>query len=159
MADVRDPHAFFARVLAGETGRRAFLARLGPEALDVLDEFVGQTLDYERSNTPSLEGFLEWLEESETEIKRDTDALRDEVRVMTVHGAKGLEADVVFLVDNGARPVVAAHDPKVLSLADDASPLDPGPLVWMRSIKHMPAAVSQHLRDWRGRSEEEYRRL
>src|SRR4029077_7226477 len=100
MADVRGPHPFFARILAGENGRRAFLARLGPEALDVLDEFLSETLRYEENNTPSLEGFLDWLQGSAIEIKRDSDSLRDEVRVLTVHGAKGLEADIVFLVDN-----------------------------------------------------------
>ena len=130
--DTVDPHAFFARILGPEGGREAFLRRLGPEAEDVLDEFLAQALAYEQTNTPSLEGFLAWLVAAETEVRRDTDTLRDEVRVMTVHGAKGLEADIVFLVDNGTPPSIPGHDPKVLSLADDPDPLSPGPVVWMR---------------------------
>ena len=158
-ADYRDPHAFFARILAEGGGRRAFLGRLGPEVEDVLDEFLAQALAYERTNVPSLEGFLAWLVAGETEIKRDTDTLRDEVRVMTVHGAKGLEADVVFLVDNGSRPQIAAHDPRVLPLADDSDPRRPGPLVWMRTIRQMPERVAERVRAARTRAEQEYRRL
>jgi ATP-dependent helicase/nuclease subunit A len=159
MADKTDPHAFFARILASKDGRRAFLTRLGPEALDVLDEFMAETLRYEESNTPSLEGFLDWLQGSDTEIKRDSDTLRDEVRVMTVHGAKGLEADIVFLVDNGMSPTVAAHDPRLLPLDEADDPDNPGPLVWNRSIKVMPGLVRDRIQGWRTKSEEEYRRL
>ena len=152
MADMRGPHAFFARILAGENGRRAFLSRLGPEALDVLDEFLSETLRYEESNTPSLEGFLDWLQGSAIEIKRDSDSLRDEVRVLTVHGAKGLQADVVFLIDNGMPPSVAQHDPRLLPLDDGDDPERPGPLVWNRSIKVMPHAVGDRIRRWRAKS-------
>jgi ATP-dependent helicase/nuclease subunit A len=159
MADLRDPHAFFARVLAGDHGRRAFLTRLGPEAQDVLDEFLGEALRYEENNAPSLEGFLNWLQESATEIKRDSDSLRDEVRVMTVHGAKGLEADVVFLVDNGMAPWLAMYDPRLLPLTDSDDPDDPGPLVWNRSIKAMPKPIRDRIAGAREKSAEEYRRL
>ncbi len=87
------------------------MRRLGAEAEDVLDEFLAQALAYRGNNIPSLQGFLDWLDRAPTEIKRDTEMLRDEVRVMTVHGAKGLEADIVFLVDTGSAPVHASHDP------------------------------------------------
>jgi ATP-dependent helicase/nuclease subunit A len=159
-ADWSDPYAFFARILGPERGRRAFLRRLGPEVEDVLDEFLAQALAYERTNVPTLEGFLAWLVAGDTEIKRDADTRRDEVRVMTVHGAKGLEADIVFLVDNGTAPhAPGAHDPKVLSLRDEHDPDNPGPFVWMRSIKQMPQLVRRAVERWRARAEEEYRRL
>ena len=61
-------------------------------------------MTYERSHTPSLEGFLDWVERGDTEIKRDMERGRDEVRVMTVHGAKGLEADIVILPDTTSLP-------------------------------------------------------
>ena len=159
VADTIDPHAFFARILGPDSGRKAFLRRLGPEADDVLDEFIAQALAYEQANAPSLEGFLHWLTAAEMEVRRDTDSLRDEVRVMTVHGAKGLEADVVFLVDNGTPPNIPGHDRKVLPLADDADPAAPGPVVWMRSVKAMPAAVRARVENERERDREEYRRL
>src|SRR5262249_24356425 len=149
MADIREPHAFFARILASPNGRRALLTRLGPEAADVLDEFMAQTLNYEESHTPSLEGFLHCLGESETRIKRDNDAARDEVRVMTVHGAKGLEADIVFLVDNGMKQWLAMHDPRLLPLDENDDPESGGPLVWNRSIGAMPEAIKERVKRWR----------
>jgi hypothetical protein len=78
-ADYLDPHAFFARILGPEQGRRRLLVRLGAEAEDVLDEFLAQALAYEKSAVPSLEGFLHWLDEAQTEIKRDTETLRDPI--------------------------------------------------------------------------------
>jgi ATP-dependent helicase/nuclease subunit A len=158
VADYLDPHAFFARILGPEKGRRRILMRLGAEAEDVLDEFLAQALAYEKSAVPSLEGFLHWLGGAETEIKRDTETLRDEVRVMTVHGAKGLEADVVFLVDTGAMPVHPSHDPKVVALDDDAGGR-PGPLVWMRRLKAMPEPVEARVMAFREEARREYVRL
>ena len=86
------PFGFFAHVLGADGGRRRFLARLGQEANDALDEFLNLALDYERRETPSLQGFVAWLRAAQSEVKRDMEMVRDEVRVMTVHGAKGLEA-------------------------------------------------------------------
>jgi ATP-dependent helicase/nuclease subunit A len=103
-ADFAPPYEFFARILEGEGGRRRFRARLGPEAEDPIDEFLDAALDYQRRASPSLEGFLAWLERGEDEIKRDHGGARDEVRVMTVHGAKGLEAPIVFLPDTTGLP-------------------------------------------------------
>jgi len=156
-ADWREPHAFFAHILGPERGRLAFMHRLGAEAEDVLDEFLAQALSYERNNTPSLQGFLAWLESAPTEIIRDSEMLRDEIRVMTVHGAKGLEADIVFLVDTGSAPVHSGHDPNVIALGDDTD--DAAPLVWMRGRRAMPDAVKKRLEALRLRDAEEYRRL
>jgi ATP-dependent helicase/nuclease subunit A len=158
-ADKLDPHAFFAAILAGDGGRRAFHARLGPEADDVLDELLAQALAYEQGNAPSLEGFLAWLEETETEVKRDLDSARDEVRVMTVHGAKGLEADVVFLVDNGTLPVIGNYISRVVPLADNSDPLAAVPMVWNYSTPAMPAAIVSRIETQKMRDDEEYRRL
>jgi ATP-dependent helicase/nuclease subunit A len=158
LADYLDPHAFFARVLGPDGGRRQLLARLGNEAEDVLDEFLGEALAYERSHAPSLEGFLAFLTGTRTEVRRDPDDRRDEVRVMTVHGAKGLEADIVFLVDTGAAPANAAHDPRVLALRDDRDGTV-APLVWMRGAKGMPEMVKARVEALREQAREEYRRL
>jgi ATP-dependent helicase/nuclease subunit A len=155
----RDPFAFYARILGPDGGRKAFLKRLSAEAEEVIDEFLAQALAYEQANTPSLQGFLAWLDAAPTDIKRDTDTLRDEVRVMTVHGAKGLEAEIVFLVDTGSAPVHASHDPRVVALSDDPDSALPAPLVWMRSRKVMPPLVAARLDALRDRAGEEYRRL
>jgi ATP-dependent helicase/nuclease subunit A len=81
------------------------LERLGPEAEDPIDEFLALALTYEREHVPSLQGFLHWLVAGDIEVKRDlAEQQRDEVRIMTVHGAKGLEAPVVFLPDTMQLP-------------------------------------------------------
>lgn len=99
-ADLQRPYEFYAQVLGMEGGRQALLARLGEEAADPIDEFLNQCLAYEQAHTPSLQGFLYWLDSSQQEIKREMEAGgRDEVRIMTVHGAKGLQAPIVFLPD------------------------------------------------------------
>jgi ATP-dependent helicase/nuclease subunit A len=157
-ADQTDPHAFFAGVLGPDGARARILRRLGTEAEDVLDEFLAQALAFEESHTPTLEGFLAWLEATDTDVRRDTDSGRDEVRVMTVHGAKGLEAPIVFLIDNGSQPVHPNHDAKVVALADDRTG-DPAPLVWARSARTVPGAVGARIEELRKDAEDEYRRL
>ena len=85
-------------------GRERILQRLGHEANDALDEFLELALGYERKAPASLQGFMAWLRAADIEVKRDMEISRNEVRVMTVHGAKGLEAPVVFLVDTTTSP-------------------------------------------------------
>lgn len=100
LADRLSPQALYARILGPLGGRRALLARLGQEAEDAIDEFVALALAFERAHPPSLQGFLHWLEASQPEIKRDLEQSgRDAVRIMTVHGAKGLQAPIVILPD------------------------------------------------------------
>ena len=104
-ADFIPPYELYAEILGAGGGRRALLARLGAEAEDPVEEFLGLALAYEREHAPSLQGFLHWLAAGETEVKRDFGARqRDEVRILTVHGAKGLEAPVVFLPDTMQLP-------------------------------------------------------
>jgi len=161
-ADFLDPHAFFARVLGEGGARRRMRARLGPEADDVLDEFLALALAYERDEAPSLEGFLAYLAAGEREIAREVDMRRDEIRVMTVHGAKGLEAPVVFLVDPGSLPVHAAHEPCVVALDDDGTapaPFRVSPLVWAPTRERRPKPVDDALRRTRDAAAAEYRRL
>jgi ATP-dependent helicase/nuclease subunit A len=98
-ADFVPPYEFYAHVLTVRGMRLKLLARLGAEAADAIEEFLSLALTYEGLNPPSLEGFLHWIERGGAEIKRDMERGRDEVRVMTVHGAKGLEADIVILPD------------------------------------------------------------
>lgn len=101
-ADFSPPYEYYAQALL--QGRRQLLKRLGADARDAIDEFLSLALQYEMAATPSLEGFLHWIETGAAEVKRDMDRGRDEVRVMTVHGAKGLEADIVILPDTTRLP-------------------------------------------------------
>jgi len=99
-ADMMPPFELYSHILGALGGREKLLHRLGPDALDPISEFLDLAISYEETHTPTLEGFLYWLESGETEVKRDLEQARaDAVRVMTVHGAKGLEAPIVFLPD------------------------------------------------------------
>lgn len=100
-ADYLPPYEFFAQLLDRDNGqmRKRMLARLGIDAADPIDEFLNQALKYDDGAPASLTGFLASLRASGTEIKRDMEQGRNEVRIMTVHGAKGLEAPIVFLPD------------------------------------------------------------
>jgi ATP-dependent helicase/nuclease subunit A len=93
------PFEFFARVLGPLGARRAILARLGPEASDVLDELLSLALAHERRTSPGMHVFISEVETSSGTIKRDLDNSEGQVRVMTIHAAKGLEAKIVFLPD------------------------------------------------------------
>src|SRR6056297_1170121 len=101
-ADYLRPYDLIERILTRHDGRRKLLARLGTEAEDGIDALLSQALAYERSDIPSLTGFLCWMQTDDLEIKRQMDAAGDLIRVMTVHGAKGLEAPVVILPETGA---------------------------------------------------------
>jgi ATP-dependent helicase/nuclease subunit A len=116
-ADYLRPFELLSRILVRHDGRRRLVARLGPEAEDGIDALVDQALAYESVEAPSLTGFLAWFDQAEVAVKRRMDEEADQVRVMTVHGAKGLEAPIVILPDTAVR-----HDgqnpPQVLRLAD-----------------------------------------
>ena len=109
-------HDFYARVLGVYGGRRAYLARLGTEVSDILDEFLSFALAFETAGMPGLQAFVSTLETEAPEVKREQDKDRDEVRIMTVHASKGLEAPIVFLVDGGGKafnpqsPRQVSHD-------------------------------------------------
>ena len=98
-ADFLRPYDLIERLLTRHDGRRRLLQRLGPEAEDGIDELLSQALAYERTDVPSLTGFLVWLSTDEVQVKRQMDSEGHRIRVMTVHGAKGLEAPIVILPD------------------------------------------------------------
>jgi ATP-dependent helicase/nuclease subunit A len=155
------PFAFYANLLGATQARRRFLARLGPEANDVLDEFLNLALAYESRETPSLQGFAAWLRTASAEIKRDMEIARDEVRVMTVHGAKGLEAPIVILADTTTEPQgPIQHQPRLLSLpAQDAPPETPDRIVWVPAKREDIPPTAAARASAVGDAVDEYRRL
>jgi ATP-dependent helicase/nuclease subunit A len=157
----QSPFAFYAELLGAGGGRRAFLARLGPEVNDALDEFLTLALDYERRETPSLQGFVAWLRTASAEIKRDMELTRNEVRVMTVHGAKGLEAPVVILADTTTPPAgPAQYQPRLLPLTDAKAPPDKAVrFVWVPAKKDDTSMTAAARRAVIAAGENEYRRL
>ncbi len=101
-ADFMPPFELFARILGPEGGRRRLLQRLGPDAAEPIEAFLAQALTYEDGHPASLQGFIHWLGLESGQLKRDLEQTADAVRVMTVHGSKGLEAPVVLVADAGA---------------------------------------------------------
>ncbi|WEK46846.1 MAG: double-strand break repair helicase AddA [Candidatus Andeanibacterium colombiense] len=120
-ADYEPPQALLHWMLVGPwRGRRALVARLGHEANDPIDELLNAAFNYASAHTPSLQGFIRWFDVGEGELKREAGASEGLVRVMTVHGAKGLQAPIVILADAAGDP--DKSPPRGLELAE----LDPG---------------------------------
>ncbi|WP_050425717.1 double-strand break repair helicase AddA [Bradyrhizobium tropiciagri] len=153
------PFAFYAWLLGGDGGRARILRRLGHEANDALDEFLELALGYERKAPASLQGFVAWLRAADTEVKRDMEISRDEVRVMTVHGAKGLEASVVFLVDTTTSPSDTQRLRLIHLPQGNAAPNAPGVVVWAGKKAEDPPNVADARKAMLGDTEDEYRRL
>jgi ATP-dependent helicase/nuclease subunit A len=154
LADRLSPHSLYAHVLGPLGGRRKLLARLGSDAEDAIDEFVNLTLAFERAHAPSLQGFLHWLEAGAVEIKRDLEQSgRDAVRIMTVHGAKGLQAPIVFLPDTMQIPTRGA---RLLWLGEDEAG---EVLAWPPRAEEMDPLCRQGRDNAKLAREREYRRL
>jgi ATP-dependent helicase/nuclease subunit A len=154
------PHDFFASLLGPDGGRRAYLARLGHEVGDVLDEFLGLTLDHEQAGLPGLQSFLAMLETDTPEIKREMEGQSGAVRVMTVHAAKGLEAPIVFLVDSGGEAFQHSHQPRLWLLPQKHGSDEPPSIpVWLPDKAHENEAIAPIREKMREQAEEEYRRL
>lgn len=158
-ADFRPPFEFFADILDRDGVRKRLLARLGPDAADPLDEFLDLALTYDDGAPPSLAGFLAFMREGDRDIKRDMEHGRNEVRVMTVHGAKGLEAPIVFLPDtcgSGAGP--SGGRPIPLDVME--RPLGMGvPIVWPLSVSKKHPAIQAARADLQARETAERNRL
>lgn len=104
-ADYTTPYRFFEQILSGPLqGRRRLLGRLGEEARDPIEELLSAALAFEGQANPSLQRFLDWFDRGEVEIVRDPSQPLDAVRVMTAHGAKGLQAPLVILADAASDP-------------------------------------------------------
>ena len=102
--DYAAPYALFAEALGALGGRARLFARLGPEAAEPVAELLNAALTYSAIHPPSLQGFLHWIRRSGAEVKREAEAAGDLVRIMTVHGAKGLQAPVVIMPDTVSMP-------------------------------------------------------
>jgi ATP-dependent helicase/nuclease subunit A len=150
-ADFMPPYELFCHVLGTSGARARFVERMGREVVEPLEAFLGECLSYERGHPASLSGFLHWLAASDAQLKRDPESARDEVRVLTVHGSKGLEAPVVILADagpnQGARHSNLIKDPET-------------GLVFLRGSKgNRPPLVERLVQAEAEREEAENRRL
>ena len=123
IADFTTPHGFFETLLSGRfEGRRKLLERLGPEARDPIEELLSSALQFETAGTSSLQGFLDWFARGDVEIVRDPSAPLDAVRVMTVHGSKGLQAPLLIVADACSDPDRLGPNSRMTSLQFDDGP-------------------------------------
>jgi ATP-dependent helicase/nuclease subunit A len=129
--DFLRPYDLIELILTRHDGRRKLLSRLGPEAEDGINAMLTQALAYERGSVPSLTGFIEWMQTDNLEIKRQIDSASNQIRVMTVHGSKGLEAPIVILPDTGKRDIV---------IKDEIITLKDVPL-WKPSTPELPTSL------------------
>jgi len=146
---------FFAWVLGPLGVRKAMLARLGMEAEDVLDAFLDEAISFAREGGIGLESFIDILKRTEPEIKREVELDRDEVRILTVHASKGLEARVVFLVDPSNAPWTEKHRPAILPI--QARGVEN--MLWLPSSDLHVTATRKCTEKISSAAQEEYRRL
>lgn len=147
--DFLRPYDLIERMLTRHRGRKRLLARLGAEAEDGVNALLSQALSYERATVPSLTGFLTWMETDDLEIKRQIDSASNQIRVMTVHGSKGLEAPIVILPECGKR---------TLSIRDDIILMDDTP-VWRMGAGQQPDRMVERLDSMKAAQQEESLRL
>ncbi len=162
LAAENGPFGFYAALLGAHGGRTQLVARLGGEAGDAIDVFLAQAAEAETgADAPCLDAFLAAYVtrpgrgRTGLSVKRDLESGRDEVRVMTVHGAKGLEAPVVVVID-GCEPL-GRNDPPLLAL--DAPADGPLPPVWTGGRTQDCAATQAARQALQARAREEHNRL
>ena len=128
------PYDLIERMLTVHGGRERLTARLGREPEEAIDALLAQALDYETQEPPSALGFADWMQAESIDIKRQLDSAKGQIRVMTVHGAKGLESPIVIIPDSAERR--ARVDDRILTSAD-------GVALWAVDKDRMPEVLAQ----------------
>lgn len=103
--DFNMPFELYSYILEVKNGRKSLANRLGNEIHDPVDEFLRFAITFEKTHNPTLQGFLSWIKSGNAEIKRDLEQSSNQVRIMTVHGSKGLQAPIIFLPDTTSIPL------------------------------------------------------
>lgn len=158
LADYVRPYELFAHVLEVNGARSRITGRMGEEYEEALDEFLNQVLAWQQEHIPSLQAFMQWMERSRIETRRDIETGANEVRIMTVHGAKGLQAPIVFLPDTVDTPRPQGAGANLL-LAGSAHVWQPAVPLWSGAeFSDVPLIAA--LKDARRTQDfQEYRRL
>lgn len=108
------PFEVLEYVLEQKEGRAEIINRMGKHTNEIIDKFLQFTINFEINNTPTLQNFLHFTETTHVKIKSEADSKLNEVRIMTTHSAKGLQAPIVFLVETTKDPFSKADSGKIL---------------------------------------------
>ncbi len=73
------------------------------ENKEVIAELVAKSIDYARTMENCLQSFIWYFENNEITVKKSL-GLSDKIRIMTIHGSKGLQAPIVIIADNSLVP-------------------------------------------------------
>lgn len=153
LADKTPPFEFYSTILGALNMRQKFIARFGEEVNEALDEFLNLVLKFEQTNTPSLQLFLNWFLKHEIEIKRDLDnSETNAVRIMTVHGSKGLQGNIVFLPDTRSGRSGNTKGGELIWL-NDILP------IWIPNAAMRPSKIQDLLKEKKKLDYQERRRL
>ena len=159
----KSPFEFFTSILQSpcpadeKSARRAFIKRLGNDAGDTIDELLSMACDYEHQNIASLQGFVTFMSSAQSELKRENNAEHNEVRIMTIHGSKGLQAPIVILPDTTTRPSDSGNKPDKRLLWPNTTNLNVPLWSPRKDTDNEIYNNAMHMLDTR--LEEEYRRL
>ncbi|MGB7334815.1 MAG: double-strand break repair helicase AddA [Salaquimonas sp.] len=149
-------YEFFARLFARTSLRQKYLERLGHEVEEVLDGFFQAAMNYDNRNGLGLQGFIEGLELTKPELKREIDMATNEIRVITTHSSKGLEAPIVFLVDPGTKAYETRHAPPIINYK---TPSGHSLMLWQAKKDDRIDETGPVYERIESDAEEEYRRL
>ena len=148
LVDFVRPYELLEYILIQMQGRKNLTARLGTEVEEVIDAILTLALQYEQTDTPSLTGFLTWLDADDVALKREMESAGDQIRIMTVHGAKGLEAPIVILPDT------MKQDPRLPAIMQkDKIPF------WHGKSENIPKVLSQTVEAQKDSIKQERNRL
>lgn len=110
-AQVLPPHDLMQRIVDDAGWRASLAARLGPamlrQALVHLDAMLAQSLLLRGGRDATPYRWVRELKRLQTPLPAS--ATQGAVQLLTIHGAKGLEADVVFLMDTDGENGNSAH--------------------------------------------------
>ena len=140
---------FFFHILEYEGFRDKFIQQFSIEVNDVLDAFLDLIWQFETENISSLQLFLQFINTTKVEVKRDLSQSQQKVRIMTVHGAKGLQAPIVILTDSTSLPF---NDDSIIWLNE-------GQLLWPGKVKYYPEIALEHKAEQIKQNYAEYLRL
>ena len=152
-ADFIAPYEFLSMILSQLEGRKKFRAQLGDECLDALDELLNKALSFERDFTPSLQGFVHYVRHYGSDIKRDAEQASNEIRIMTVHGSKGLESPIVFLPDTADKPTSMKFHEALVMPEGMEMPL------WLKGVSDLSEQLTLLKKELQQEEDREYRRL